>query len=229
MPHMELFKIVNLHDELKSWSPFLKTWHDLNERCVQHTDGNYSPFCYRERTNTGLLAAAAIKNDWVALEEYKVQKKDIDTRQKYDGRADLVLIHKIKSKKTLYEIEAKLVRKPISTNPDKRSLGFLGKAFNSARKNRENEDNDYTEHKVALTFIVPFIDPLKYPNDKPELFKIQNKLITTIDDISDRYEPDLLVYSFIKKGCELLVSKQQKRKYGYGTIIVGEIVNTFTR
>jgi hypothetical protein len=226
---MGSFQIIKSTGAFRSWRPFLETWHELNEKCVKHTDGAYAPFCYRERTNVGILSSSAVKHDWVALEEYKTKKNVLGKRLQYDGRADLFLIHKIKTRKVLFEVEAKLIRKNVGTEHGRQHERVLLRAKNAAGQNCPNNDHDYIEHKVALAFIVPFIVSSK-KTTTPDFnrFEQQTNLGSLIQSISDT-SPELLAYSFVDKGCELLVGESQEPKFGFGIIMAGNIVETYSQ
>jgi hypothetical protein len=226
---MTNFRILKSSGEFRSWRPFLETWHELNERCINHTDGLYAPFCYRERTSVGVLSASAVRHDWVALEEYQTKKNVLGERLQYNGRADLFLIHKTRTKKVLFEVEAKLIRKNVGIECGEQHKKILLRAQKAAEQSCPNNDHDYVEHKVALAFIVPFIvSSKKATTHNFEKFEQNTNLRALIQEISNT-EPELLAYSFVDKGCELLVGETQKPKYGFGIIMVANIVKTYSR
>ena len=56
------------------WNELLQQWVFLVERVYRITNGKHAVYSYKERTNVGLLAAAAAANGWVALEECSSEK-----------------------------------------------------------------------------------------------------------------------------------------------------------
>jgi hypothetical protein len=85
-----IMKNVDLHGfhikdkRLKHWSNLFKEWINLIGKYCKVLDGEEAPYYYYERTNIGILSAAACKAGWVSLEEFGFRK-----RGKKQGRADL--------------------------------------------------------------------------------------------------------------------------------------------
>jgi hypothetical protein len=72
-------------DKLSHWSALLKHWHLLIKNyCVFMEDDEDAPYYYTERANTGVLAGAAWRAGWIALQEFSIKK-----RGKNIGYADL--------------------------------------------------------------------------------------------------------------------------------------------
>lgn len=70
---------------LSHWSLLLKEWHLLIKRyCIFMEEDEDAPYYYTERANTGVLAGAAWKAGWIALQEFSARK-----RAKSIGFADL--------------------------------------------------------------------------------------------------------------------------------------------
>ena len=75
--------IINKTAPLQHWAFLLEEWILLLKRYCRFM-GDDAPYFYSERANIGVLAAAAWRAGWVALEEFGIRKH---TKQK--GRADL--------------------------------------------------------------------------------------------------------------------------------------------
>jgi hypothetical protein len=74
---------------LSHWKEVLTAWIATHEAFCKHVEGD-AGYWYTERANTGLLAHAAWKAGYFALEEYQKSKRNIsDKRKKSKGRADL--------------------------------------------------------------------------------------------------------------------------------------------
>jgi len=70
---------------LSHWSVLLKHWHLLIKHyCVLMEDDEDAPYYYTERANTGVLAGAAWRAGWIALQEFGARK-----RAKSIGYSDL--------------------------------------------------------------------------------------------------------------------------------------------
>jgi hypothetical protein len=64
----------------------------LNKEIFRCSKGRFAAYSYRERPNIGVLAGAAVKAGWVALEECWSQKEGVlSAKGLYHGRADLWL------------------------------------------------------------------------------------------------------------------------------------------
>ena len=78
--------VVN-DERLKHWSTVLEEWTLLVERYCRLVRGD-APYLHGEHSNLNLLAGAAWRSGWVALEEFSLGKSGRKDRR---GRADLWL------------------------------------------------------------------------------------------------------------------------------------------
>ena len=128
-------------------------WHPLIEEALLAIDrysrvmgGEDAIYMYTERTCVGLLAAAAWRCGWVALEEYQLEKHDANKSRRL-GRADLYMA----SEYTEDSVEAKykwLHLKNTAPSPaifDPTLAWALGDAVES-----KNQDDDSTYSGVAF-------------------------------------------------------------------------------
>jgi hypothetical protein len=86
--------------ELREWESLFEEWILAVERFCRLSPGD-APYWYTERANVGLLAGAAWRCGWIALEEFQAEKSA--ERLGWQGRLDLWL----RSSTTSYLIEAK--------------------------------------------------------------------------------------------------------------------------
>ncbi|HUK42342.1 MAG TPA: hypothetical protein VLX11_14905, partial [Candidatus Acidoferrales bacterium] len=79
------------------WEGILQQWIFLNKEIFNSTDGEVAAYSYREGPNIGVMAGAAVKAGWVALEQCWSEKKNAE--QIFDGRADLMLWRGVHNKR----------------------------------------------------------------------------------------------------------------------------------
>lgn len=185
--------------KLRYWNEILQEWIFMVNRVYRISKKHSGVHAEKERANTGLLAAAAVRNGWVALEESKTEKEDKnDSKSSYVGSCDLILWRDQRH----HEIEAKFMRHVLfSSNRDK-----IIKTYNKAIADslRSKYTGLRSEKKIAITYIVPIIAPSKlqaYTEDE-----IGKELQLLIKDIKQEFSPDLIAYTFpgeidmVKKG-----------------------------
>lgn len=61
--------------KLEHWSVLLKKWISLITNYCLVMKGDDAPYYYSERANIGVLAGAAWKTGWLALEEFSIKKR----------------------------------------------------------------------------------------------------------------------------------------------------------
>ena len=71
---MQLGK-VDVKPPLKHWEEILEQWVSLNEELFKHAKGKFAAYSYRERTNISVMAGAAVRAGWIALEECWSEKE----------------------------------------------------------------------------------------------------------------------------------------------------------
>ncbi|MBB5866134.1 hypothetical protein [Xanthomonas sp. 3058] len=132
------------------WRELLEQWVFLVERVHRVTGEKHAVYSYKERTNVGLLAAAATANGWVALEECRSDKyAKTDSDEIYQGRSDL----RIWRDKRHHEIEAKFLRVALTSSSTTRLTKASERSINDAA--RSVESGDKFDRKIAVTFVVP--------------------------------------------------------------------------
>jgi hypothetical protein len=80
---------VDVKSPLKHWEEILEQWVRLNREIFEHAKGKFAAYSYRERPNVGVMAGAAVRAGWVALEECWSEKEGASGVR--NGRADLWL------------------------------------------------------------------------------------------------------------------------------------------
>ena len=104
---------IKVKRPLGYWKELLQEWVFMVHRVYRVSKKRTSVHAEKERANTGLLAAAATRNGWVALEECRTEKVDKHLKNgTYHGRCDLVLWRDSRH----HEIEAKFAGRLIPIN-----------------------------------------------------------------------------------------------------------------
>jgi hypothetical protein len=133
------------------WRELLEHWAFQVERGYRVTQASDPVYKFKERTNVGLLAAAATANGWVALEECRSEKQGKDTEENYQGRSDL----RIWRDKRHHELEAKFLRIALTSESTTRLDNTTENSmFDAVRSLPTGAKFD---RKIALTFVVPML------------------------------------------------------------------------
>ena len=155
---------------LKHWDALLEEWLLCIERYCRVAAGDDAPFIYTERANIGLLAGAAWRCGWVALEEFQYQK-GFKNKPKWDGRADLYLA----TDHTEDMIEAKFswlsLRSP--TRAPKRTVSVLARAIKAAKLTRGANTN---LRCIAVAFL-----PVWLPSSRSDV--LEKRIEETIAEL----------------------------------------------
>ncbi len=200
-------------DKLRYWNELLQEWVFMVHRIYRISKTRSAVYAEKERANTGLLAAAAIKNGWVALEESITKKYDKNNgKETYRGRSDLVLWRDQRH----HEIEAKFIRHVLfSKNRDR-----INRVYNRAisDSSRSTFAGLKSEKKIAITYVVPVINPsrLEKSNDQ----KITNEINMLIKDIKKEYKPLLLSYAFPGP-----IDMEGTKRKALGVILFGKLTS----
>ncbi len=73
---------------MSHWPCIMEEWMLAIERYTRIMNGEDAPYFYNERANVSVLAGAAWRSGWIALEEFQ-SKKGYRNKAKNNGRADL--------------------------------------------------------------------------------------------------------------------------------------------
>jgi hypothetical protein len=60
---------VDVKPPLNHWEEILEQWVCLNEEIFKRAKGKFAAYSYRERPNIGVMAGAAVRAGWIALED----------------------------------------------------------------------------------------------------------------------------------------------------------------
>ncbi|MCH8542681.1 MAG: hypothetical protein LAT61_03830 [Alcanivorax sp.] len=208
---MYLKDYINVRRPLTYWRELLHEWVFLVHRVYRVSNRKAAVYAEKERANTGLLAAAATRNGWVALEECRSQKiyRYIENEE-YSGRCDLMLWRDRKH----HIIEAKHVRHPIGA----RSISRIDRAHSRALADsgRSMSSGYKSEKMVAITYIVPVVKPKNFEVMTKE--EISKKLSEVVEDVRKKHSPTFMAYAFPG-----VVELQGSPNLGLGVIVIGQV------
>ena len=182
----------NGHDDLvcvytpkrRALRPLLTAWTDVVLRycAIEHHQDN--PWWFNERATLSTLAGAAWSlPGWAALEEFSTRKrggivpKDRTDDGSRTGRCDLYVT--TRRRDNSYAIEAKQAWQPIGPRSDgcQNVLRMMKSAWDDAG-NLHIED---AAHRLAITFIVPFITKSHTPETHREM--VEQWLVTIESEV----------------------------------------------
>jgi hypothetical protein len=186
------------------WRELLEQWVFLVERVYRVTDGQHAVYSYKERTNVGLLAAAATANGWIALEECRSEKLvDADGDDVYQGRSDL----RIWRDKRHHEIEAKFLRVALASESTTRLTRTAERSIQDA--SRSVKSGARFDRKIAVTFVVPTITKAQAEKLLPEqIDEYQARLLQFVEETT----PSFTAYAF--PGLAPAVGSRDRRALG---------------
>jgi hypothetical protein len=143
-------KAVEVKSRLKGLRPVLLEWATV----VSTYSESYKDdacYLYNERTSVGMLAAAAWRSNWIALEEFSTRKASrVDGVDHAHGRCDL----KIANLSTSYVIEAKHVWQSIGTRIDDEWL-YVKRSRITAKKDAQVVKRNQGTHRLSAVFVSP--------------------------------------------------------------------------
>ena len=209
---MYLDDYVKAKRPLNYWRELLYEWVFLVHRVYRVSKGRSAVHSESERANTGILAAASIKNGWIALEESKTEKVSIKPKKEtYFGRCDLILWrdqrhHKIEAKCSRFNLYGnvweRIVRAHEKSKLDTQKAIYVGYK---------------SEKKIAITFIIPVVDKSKL--DDYSDADIKEKLKTLIKYIEDELSPTVMSYAFPGP-----VHMEGRVRMALGVILIGDVI-----
>ncbi|MDP3517870.1 MAG: hypothetical protein Q8S94_11955 [Pseudohongiella sp.] len=208
---MYLEDYLEVRRPLTYWRELLHEWLFLVNRVYRISNQKAAVYAEKERANTGLLAAAATRNGWVALEECRSQKIDKYVEDaEYGGRCDLMIWRDRRH----HIIEAKHVRFPIGA----RSISRIDRVHLRALADsaRSTSSGYKSEKMIAVTYIVPVIKPSQYSAMTEE--EISIRLREVVAEVKSQHGPTFISYAF--PGPVVL---QGSANLGLGVIIIGKV------
>lgn len=205
---------VEVRNPLVYWRELLQEWVFLVHRIYRISGKRTAVYAEKERANTGLVAAAATRNGWVALEECRTQKLDrLVKKHTYSGRCDLLLWRD----RRYHEIEAKFGRFRFGSE----NFNWIDKIYDRVVKDsqRSTPANYKSDKKIALAYIVPVISPNRIEITNP--MEVSDWLRSFTKDLRSRYSPTLMAYAFPGQ-----VTLEGSPNLGLGVILMGTVVSS---
>lgn len=132
--------------KLQGWESLFEEWILAIERYCRLVPGK-APYWYTERANVGLLAGAAWRSGWIALEEFQANKTEDNVG--WRGRLDLWLRSALAS----YVIEAKLEWVNLNGSLTEAGINSLSEACSDV----QNLSLMEPQTRVGISFCVPYI------------------------------------------------------------------------
>ncbi|MCL9802366.1 hypothetical protein [Pseudomonas sp. AKS31] len=138
------------HAPLESLRPVLLSWINCVQRYIDVWDADDLPYWYNEQANVSILAGAAWKADWTAIEEYQVRKIANEGTEPYSsiGRNDLYIANENHG----WSIEAKVSYVPIDNRERARTQINEKCTWAIRDANRVH----YDEPRLGAVFVAPY-------------------------------------------------------------------------
>lgn len=179
------------YKKLKHWVPLFEEWFLGIERYCRLTDED-APYWYNERANISVLAGAAWRCGWVALEEFRCEKKK--GREKKTGRSDLWMMSDSKTEELVESKFGFLALR--STRFQEFAEGYIDAACRDVKK------VDETGTPTGVAFLSPHL-PISYEGEMED--KIE-KAISKIFSI----QHDAIAWCFPRSTRSLSVPKGKR-------------------
>lgn len=152
----------NCPEPLKRFKVVAASWAKECERYTKALED--APWWYNERANVGLLATAASRINWIALEEYGTEKVGRRVKRGADkstknGRCDLYMYDCPSSKNKdasdlAFAIEAKQAWPAMTVRAS--SSDRVSKRWSAALEAARELDRGEADHRIAALFVVPY-------------------------------------------------------------------------
>lgn len=182
---------------LGHWDALIEEWNLSIERFSRITDGEDVPYWYNERTNIGVLAAAAWRCGRIALEEFQYEKIDVSSsgetaetdQKKWIGRCDLW----ISNDRVEEIVEAKFKwLNMCSKQIAELAIPCLDEAVSDAVKTK-----GYDEIKALGVAFLPVYAKSDKVGNHDALEKLISETITIIS--ARKFPADLIAWNFPKR------------------------------
>lgn len=150
---------------LQPLEPVLRSWIACIQRYIDVWEGGDLPYWYNERANVSVLAGAAWKADWTAIEEYQISKvaTEASGQSTHIGRNDLYLANDTYG----FCIEAKVAYVDICDlkKAKKRIASRADLAVEDAVR------LDYFEPRLGAVFVAPYSLGVEASEEQIQLFQ----------------------------------------------------------
>jgi hypothetical protein len=188
---------------LQDWESLFEEWILAIERYCRLVPDK-APYWYTERANVGLLAGAAWRSGWIALEEFQANRTEDNVG--WRGRLDLWL----RSASAAYVIEAKLEWVSLTSHLVEPGINSLDEACSDVLNLVLTED----QTRVGIAFCVPYI--------KRNLASQVDQKVGDLLDLLNRVNHDAIAWCF--PSCtRALLDRKQEEVYP-GIILLARIV-----
>jgi len=145
-------------------TPVISEWIACIDKYARWHDGGDLPYWYNERANVSVLTGAAWRANFVALEEYQVDKfKETAPNGKSLGRNDLYL----SSEEESLCIEAKVCYPNMANTAESKTC--IEAAIGVASSDAKNLRGD-VEEKLGAVFVVPYSENKVATNEQTNAF-----------------------------------------------------------
>lgn len=142
-----LFKTIAVaHEKLIPFQPILEEWTKCVQEYIDCWEGGDLPYWYNERANVSVLAGAAWRAGFTAIEEYQIKKQGVASDKDSNGRNDLY----ITDKSFGIAIEAKVIFPKIDELESQISIAIKN-AIADVKKIKEVDG-----HRAGVVFIAPY-------------------------------------------------------------------------
>jgi hypothetical protein len=193
---------INAKKKLDHWSILLEEWLLMIQRYCRLMEGWDSPYYHSESANRGVLAAAAWRAGWLALEEFPIKKRHI-TRE---GKGDL----------WFYQVQ--MAREEYIEIKQKWNIKKANDALSEAIQDVKNLIIKYEDHvRIGLTFICHGIQKKLKSGIEQEI----QEVIATAKEINC----DAIAWSFPGETRKLWERIQGKRTFYPGILLLAKIAD----
>jgi hypothetical protein len=206
-------EFIDMHPSLPHWKDILARWIHINRDLYDITNGTLAPYSYRERPNVSALAAAAVAEGWIALEECWLRKSSNVSAHCY-GRADVTLW---KGRRTSI-VEATFTRDSIQSLKAKIRI----RSDRSRKQAERCLANEASEH-IAVTFVVPRVVPGTIV-DRRHLRELFDKTVEECRSVSKNWERMMMAGVFLGEVECLSADRNDEDMAAVGVVILGEAV-----
>jgi hypothetical protein len=202
---MIIENLVHVEKEVEQLREVLDQWVVLLFQMYHETNGDHTPYSYKERTNIGVFANAATLAGWNAMEECASSKQREKGGEVYDGRIDLMLW---KSDK-IYLFESKL-----TANSPCKLRGRINSVLKKARVDAERLTATPGIGRLASVFVIP-----RFPEATPA--SDVAKEIKQVIGFCKEHKPNFFAYTFPGYSARKSLDREDNGMCAYGAILMG--------
>lgn len=143
---MPITNVSVMHEKLAYIEPILQHWIQCANQYINTWNQGDLPYWYNERANVSILAGAAWKAGWTAIQEHQAVKSANDKND--SGRNDLYLANASLG----VCAEAKIVYIDINSPED--FEGYVSRSMSAAKHGVETISGNDGDERLAISFVV---------------------------------------------------------------------------